>query len=81
MAQIARGSETDLGDGTMRVERVSAFTGRIRTMTLAVSPEQLARWRNGMLIQDAMPHLSADEREFLLTGATPGEFGSLFSDD
>src|SRR5690349_10756737 len=30
--------------------------------------EQLERWRGGALIQDAMPNLSPDEREVLISG-------------
>jgi hypothetical protein len=36
--------------------------------------EQISRWRTGELIQDAMPNLSADDREFIKTGITPEEW-------
>jgi hypothetical protein len=32
------------------------------------------------LIQDAFPHLSADEREFILTGIHPAEWEKLFGE-
>ena len=33
------------------------------------------------LIQNAMPNLSADEREFLMTGITPEEWAELSEDE
>lgn len=50
------------------------LSGRINTMDLPVTDEQIRRWRSGELIQKAMPHLTSDEREFLLSGMLPGEF-------
>lgn len=34
-------------------------------------PERVLAWRNGMLIQDALPELSAEDREFLISGLCP----------
>jgi hypothetical protein len=36
--------------------------------------EQLAKWQNGELIQNVMPHLNADDREYVMTGITPAEW-------
>jgi hypothetical protein len=36
------------------------------------------RWVGGELIQKAFPDLSADEREMLMTGITPGEWEYTF---
>jgi hypothetical protein len=59
----------------MRIERTSPFTGEVHTMEIDVTQAQLDSWRiRGELIQDAMPHLSADEREFIKTGITPQEW-------
>lgn len=38
-------------------------------------------WQNGHLIQKAMPELTADEREFLLTGMTPEEWDAAFGEE
>jgi hypothetical protein len=38
------------------------------------------KWRAGTLIQDAFPMLTVDQREFLMTGATPEEWNACFSD-
>jgi len=37
-----------------------------------------AKHKDGVLIQHAFPTLNADQREFLMTGATPGEWDSVF---
>jgi hypothetical protein len=47
-------------------------------MTIPVTQAQLDDWDSGTLIQDAMPHLSADEREFIMTGITEDEWERLF---
>lgn len=65
----------------MLVERTSFLTGITRTLDIEVTQEQVDAWNNGMLIQNAMPHLSADDREFLLTGATPDEWDEAFKDE
>lgn len=36
-------------------------------------------WENGKLIQDAMPYLSADEREVLISGICGPCFDKMFS--
>ena len=54
----------------MIVERTSPMSGRATRRDLPVTQEQLERWRGGELIQDVCPHLSEDDREFLITGMT-----------
>lgn len=78
MPQIAAGTETDLGDGTMLVKRTSAFTRKDHEMTLRITPAQLAAWRGGELIDRAMPDLTPGEREFLMTGTTQEEWDAAF---
>lgn len=65
----------------MEITRKSMISGKWNTREIPVTPEQLYRWEEGMLIQDAMPHLSADEREFIMTGITPEEWDETFPDD
>ena len=52
----------------MIIQKENLFTGTWRTLDLDVTKEEFENWQNGMLIQDAMPRLSEDEREFLMTG-------------
>lgn len=62
----------------------SAMTGKTNMMVLPISVlelhDGLARHAKGELIQDVFPLLSADEREFLMTGITPEEWDYLFND-
>ena len=48
----------------MKITAVSPFTGKEHTREIAVTEQQLALWRSGMLIPDAMPNISASDREF-----------------
>ena len=62
----------------MIVMKTSMFTGKTNSMDLDITREQWAKWKDGMLIQDAMPNLTADEREFMISGVTPEEWSQLF---
>lgn len=62
----------------MKITRTSPFSGKTNTREIPVTQEQIDAWRGGVLIQDAMPNLSADDREFLMTGTTPEEWKELF---
>ena len=52
----------------IEVHTKSPFEQEVRVTTLPVTVDQYSDWLNGTLIQDAMPHLSADDRELLITG-------------
>ena len=77
MPQAAKGKEIYLGAGKMMVTRTSIFSGKERTMEFPLYPEQIYAWKSGRLIQEVMPGLTDDQREFLLTGATPEEWEAL----
>ena len=63
----------------MLVERISVISGQVNTMALPITVDQLENYYlEGMLLQDAFPNLSADEREFIKTGITPKEWDGLF---
>jgi|TARA_B110000196_G_C20755958_1_gene479876 hypothetical protein len=64
----------------MLIERESPFSGNKNVMNIDVTEEQIASWQGGQLIQEAMPNLSADEREFVKTGITPEEWENTFGD-
>ena len=64
----------------MLIEKESPFSGNKNVMDIAVTEEQIASWQGGELIQNAMPNLSADEREFIKTGITPEEWENVFGD-
>jgi hypothetical protein len=64
----------------MKITRRSMFSGIERTLEIDVTEEQLAAWQDGMLIQNAMPNLTAGEREFIKTGVTDEEWETYLGD-
>lgn len=62
----------------MKITRTSSLTGVTRTKDIDVTMEQILSWEMGELIQNAMPNLSADDREFIKTGITGEEWDQLF---
>lgn len=65
----------------MIIVRTSPVTGRHTELDIDVTNDQIKEWENGGLIQDVMPHLTADEREFIVSGCTPEDFKFLFPGD
>jgi hypothetical protein len=65
----------------MLIEQRSPVTGKVNVMDIPVTIEQLERWQNGELIQNAMPHLTPDEREFLISGCTPEDWNEMFAEE
>jgi hypothetical protein len=65
----------------MLITKESKLSGTIVTKDIMVTQEQLDAWKGGLMIQDAMPNVSADDREFLMTGVTPEEWNDLFPDE
>jgi hypothetical protein len=63
----------------MQITRTSRLTGKTSVMDLNITQVQLDAWVDGELVQNAMPQLSAEEREFLMTGITPAEWNSVFA--
>ena len=57
------------------------FSGITRTLNLNITEAQLAAWQGGTVIQTAMPQLSADEREFVMTGVTAEEWAETFDEE
>lgn len=64
----------------MHITRTSPISGQVNTLEINVTPEQLAAWRAGEMIQLAMPNLTSDEREFIMTGITASEWDELFQE-
>ena len=62
----------------MIIVRRSPVTGKMNHREIEVTEEQYLSWENGELIQDAMPHLSDDDREFIISGCTPEDFAFLW---
>jgi len=56
------------------------MSGITRTKDLPISEEQVERWKNGEHIQNAMPHLSEADREFIISGIDGDEWDELFGE-
>jgi len=50
-------------------------------MVLDMTIDQYDAWTNGMLIQDAVPQLNVDEREFLKSGILPDEWDAMCGEE
>ena len=61
----------------MLITKTSMLSGNTSSMDIDVSQDQIDLWQGGSLIQNVMPNLSADEREFIMTGVTPEEWDSI----
>jgi hypothetical protein len=62
----------------MQITRTSTLSGITRSLEIPCTEEQMAAYKNGALIQVAFPNLTADQREFILTGITGDEWDELF---
>jgi len=57
------------------IKKMHPFTGKINEMELDITKEDYLRYNYGSeLVQNVFPNLTADEREFLITGLMPGEY-------
>jgi len=65
----------------MLITRKSLISGNINTMSLPITEEQYTAWEQGTLVQVAMPHLTPDEREFVMSGITPTEWAETFGEE
>lgn len=62
----------------MLIVKKCPFSGYINRWEIPVTEAQLKSWNDGALIQNAMPNLSAEQREFIMTGITPTEWKKTF---
>ena len=65
----------------MLIRRKSIISGDTNSMVLPITSTQPDRWTGGDLIQNVFPDLSADQREFLMTGITPEEWNQNFGEE
>jgi len=64
----------------INITRTSPITNETICMEIEITQDQYDAWKSGVLIQDAMPDLSADDREYIMTGMTPEDWDKLNSD-
>ena len=65
----------------MLITRRSPFSGQLNDMEIDVSIDEIRAWEDGELAQNAMPRLTSDEREFIMTGITPEEWRDIFGNE
>lgn len=65
----------------MYIKRKSAISGIERTRSIPVNPDDYIMWQSGLgSIQDLMPYLNDNDREFILSGITKEEWDSAFEE-
>ena len=65
----------------MKITRRSILTGKTHTREINATRQEIAAWKAGALIQDAMPFLSDEDREFVMSGITPEEWNKTFGSE
>lgn len=64
----------------MLITKVSLFSGKENTLDINITEDQLQEYLSSdKYIQNVLPHLSAEHREFLMTGITPQEWNKMFT--
>ena len=63
------------------IAKTSILSGKEHELEMTFDMADYVKWQTGTLIQDAMPYLKADEREFLMTGITAEEWDLTFNDE
>ena len=68
----------------MNITKISSLTGIEHTLNINVTEDELLRVENRYnskeLIQNIVPNLTMDEREFLMTGITHEEWIRVFGE-
>ena len=65
----------------MRIQRQSVISGIVTSRDIPVNPTDMLEWEAGLgNIQELMPYLTVDDREFILSGITKEEWNSVFAE-
>lgn len=65
----------------MKIRRYNIILKKVIEMEIPITPEELERIeRKEDHIQRIVPHLSADHREFILSGLLPEQWDEMFPD-
>ena len=62
----------------LEIIRKSPVSGLTNVLRVVVTPAQLAAYKGGALIQEAFPHLDADQREFIISGCTAEDWAKMY---
>ena len=76
-----RGYQVVLGatPGYLKFSKPCPITGEM--FSGEAPTDGVERWRSGWLIHEALPRLTASQREFLISGLTPATWDSLFNEE
>tara|TARA_R110002167_G_scaffold251128_3_gene457284 strand:- start:1939 stop:2139 length:201 start_codon:yes stop_codon:yes gene_type:complete len=64
----------------MIITKKSPLTGKLNTREIDICQSQIDAWVGGMLIQDAMPDVSPEDRDFIKLGYTSEDWDKIFPD-
>ena len=74
-----------IGEAKTLVRKASQLTGKLTEILVGIDIQSFFQafdaWDAGEPIQVAFPSLSADEREFIMTGITPQEWEAAFGEE
>lgn len=67
----------------MNITRTSPFSGKVNTRFIpGLTQNIMDSYRTGKYcIQDLMPHIRPEDREFIMTGITPEEWEETFGEE
>ncbi len=65
----------------MKITKRSMITGLVHVREIDITEQQLDQMKRGKHIQWLCPQLSADDREFLITGITPEEWEQYMGEE
>lgn len=69
------------GTATVIVHPLFGSSGPPKPRTMKLSKEQYDAWQAGEYIQRAMPHLTSEEREFLMSGLDQEAWDELWKEE
>ncbi len=65
----------------MNITRICPFTNRVNVRRIEGATRRASpHGRTGALIQDALPEVSPEDREFIMTGITPSMWNHIFGE-
>ena len=71
-----------IAENKVLVHKKSMLSGKVNSMVLPTTQGKIEYWvESGKLIQDVMPDLDDDQREFLMSGITPEEWDDMFGEE
>ena len=71
-----------IAENKVFVHKKSMLSGKVNSMVLPTTQGKIEYWiESGKLIQDVMPDLNDNQREFLMSGITPEEWDDMFGEE